>query len=98
MASWRDAHGRVLPIFLPTIAAISTGAHDVPGWYMQQTPPPSRPPRQPSPQPLPRRRTGAGVRLLIVALIGIFLILATALASVEAQRCREGLHAPVCRI
>jgi hypothetical protein len=36
--------------------------------------------------------------LLIVALIGIILILAAALASVEAQRCREGLHAPVCRI
>jgi hypothetical protein len=36
--------------------------------------------------------------LLVVALIGIILILAMALASVEAQRCREGLNAPVCRI
>jgi hypothetical protein len=73
-------------------------------WYMRRTPPPSRPPPpsqppvRPSSQPLPRRRTGAGVRLLIVALVGIVLILAAALASVEAQRCREGLQAPVCRI
>jgi hypothetical protein len=36
--------------------------------------------------------------LLITVLIGIILILALALASVEAQRCREGLQAPVCRI
>ena len=67
-------------------------------WYMRRTPPPSRPPVRPSPQPLPRRRTGAAVSLLILALIGIILILATALASVEVQRCREGLQAPVCRI
>jgi hypothetical protein len=36
--------------------------------------------------------------LLIVVLIGLILILAAALASVDAQRCREGLQAPVCRI
>lgn len=79
-------------------------------WYMRRTPPPSRPPpssrpprpsrppMRPSPRPLPRRRTGAGVRLLIIALVGIILILATMLTIVEAQRCREGFQAPVCRI
>jgi len=36
--------------------------------------------------------------LLIIALVGIILILAVMLASVEAQRCREGLPAPVCQI
>jgi hypothetical protein len=36
--------------------------------------------------------------MLIIALVGIILILAVALASVEAQRCREGLHARVCQI
>jgi hypothetical protein len=36
--------------------------------------------------------------LLIAVLVGIILSLALALASVEAQRCREGLQAPVCRI
>jgi hypothetical protein len=36
--------------------------------------------------------------LLIIALVGIILILATMLTVVEAQRCREGLQAPVCRI
>jgi hypothetical protein len=70
-------------------------------WYMRRTPPPPRPPtpsRQPSLQPLPRRRTGAGIRLLIIMLVGIILILATMLTAVEAQRCREGFQAPVCRI
>jgi len=66
-------------------------------WYMRRTPPPSRPPGRPSRQPLPRR-TGAGIRLLIIALVGIILILATLLTAVEAQRCREGFQAPVCRI
>jgi hypothetical protein len=36
--------------------------------------------------------------LLIIALVGIILILATMLTAVEAQRCREGFRAPVCRI
>jgi hypothetical protein len=36
--------------------------------------------------------------MLIIALVGIILLLAVMLASVEAQRCREGLQAPVCRI
>jgi hypothetical protein len=36
--------------------------------------------------------------LLIIALVGIILILATMLTIVEAQRCREGFQAPVCRI
>jgi hypothetical protein len=79
-------------------------------WYMRRTPPPPRPPTpprrsppsrqpgRPSPQPLPRRRTGAGIRLLIIALVGIILILATMLTALEAQRCREGSQAPVCRI
>jgi hypothetical protein len=78
-------------------------------WYMRRTPPPSRqrpprrpppsqPPGRPSQQPLPRRRTAAGVRLLIIALVGIILILATILTAVESQRCREGFKAPVCRI
>jgi hypothetical protein len=36
--------------------------------------------------------------LLIAVLVGIILSLALALASVEAQRRREGVQAPVCRI
>jgi hypothetical protein len=36
--------------------------------------------------------------LLIIALVGIILILATMLTAVESQRCREGFHAPVCQI
>jgi hypothetical protein len=96
----------------PTENESTVGIED--RWYMRRTPPPSRPPwpseppprrpppsrppLRPSPRPLPRRRTGAGVRMLIIALVGIILILAMALASVEAQRCREGLQAPVCRI
>jgi hypothetical protein len=36
--------------------------------------------------------------LLIIALVGIILVLAVMLASVEPQRCREGIQAPVCRI
>jgi hypothetical protein len=67
-------------------------------WYMRRVRPPSRPPGRPSPQPLPRRRTGAGVRLLIIALVGIILILATMLTVVQDQRCGEGFQAPICRI
>jgi hypothetical protein len=36
--------------------------------------------------------------LLIVALVGIILILATMLTILQTERCREGLQAPVCRI
>jgi hypothetical protein len=36
--------------------------------------------------------------MLIIALVGVILILATMLTIVEAQRCREGFQAPVCRI
>jgi hypothetical protein len=36
--------------------------------------------------------------MLIIALVGIILIQAAMLAAVEAQRCREGFQAPVCRI
>ncbi len=87
---------------VPAENANTVGIED--RWYMRRTPPPSRPPPpsqppvRPSSQPLPRRRTGAGVRLLIIALGGIILILATMLTIVEAQRCREGFQAPVCRI
>jgi len=89
MAILKQAHN-------PAENASTVGIED--RWYMRRTPPPSRPPTRSSPQPLPRRRTGAGVRLLIIALVGIILILATMLTIVEAQRCREGLQAPVCRI
>jgi hypothetical protein len=36
--------------------------------------------------------------LLIIALVGIILILATILTVLQDQRCREGFQAPVCRI
>ncbi len=75
----------------------TVGIEDRP--YMRRTPPPpSPPPGRPSRQPLPHRRTGAGIRLLLIALVGIILILATMLTVVEAERCREGFQAQVCRI
>jgi hypothetical protein len=64
-------------------------------WYMRRTP---TPPQPSSLQPLPHRQTGAGIRLLIIMLVGIILVLATMLTTVETQRCRERLQAPVCRI
>src|ERR1700679_895399 len=70
-------------------------------WYMRRTPPRHGHRRRHDDhrcKPLPRRQTGAGIRLLIIVLVGIILILATMLTAVEAQRCREGFQAPVCRI
>jgi hypothetical protein len=36
--------------------------------------------------------------LLIIALVGIILILATMLTILQTERCREGFQAPVCRV
>jgi len=67
--------------------------------YMRRPPPEQPPPQQQPPrQQRSRQPLGSAWRLTIIVLIGLVLVLATALAAAEAQRCREGLNAPICRI